>query len=345
MDVSNSLQNAAEEKKRVRKVSGMEKFIFGVLTYNQEKYVLETLESIKYQKLQYGQGIDVELVITDDASKDGTVAIIKRWLVKNEKYFSKVDLIANEQNKGTVANYCTILSKVQNENFKVIAGDDLIGKENLFVQYQGLDNKTLKTYFRVELTDGKVYYREKYLIDFYYHKMHNHKEGYNLKNFRRGRYLHTPSTIFKKDLFVSANCEKHLEGFRIYEDEPTWYSMIRNEKDLKIDFIQQGIVLYRVHNQSISNVPNPVFRGEVRRMKEWYLRDTKGLEKLYTKIRMYNNLPRYFNINIYVEKLNHLKRKWMCKNDPNFRVFKEKIEQQIKEDQKFYDMIFENAKI
>ena len=140
---------------------------------------------------------------------------------------------------------------------------------------------------------------------------------------------------------MSANCEKHLEGFRIYEDEPTWYSMIRNEKDLKIDFVQQGMVLYRVHNQSISNVPNPVFRGEVRRMKEWYLEDTKGLEKFYTKIRMYNNLPRYLNISIYIEKISHLNRKWVCRKDPDFKLFKEKIEQQIKGEQKFYNSIME----
>ena len=221
----------------------MEKFAFGILTYNQEKYILETLESIKYQKIFYGKNWEVNLIITDDASKDATVEVIKEWIQKNEKYFSNIELIANEKNKGTVANYCTILEKVGNRKFKILAGDDLIGKNNLFKEYQDLTDKKLKTYFRIELCDGKIYYREKYLIDFYYHKYHNWRPGYNLKYFRRGRYLHTPSTLYTTNLFEMADCKKNLRDFRIYEDEPTWYSMIRNVDDLEIDFVESGIVL------------------------------------------------------------------------------------------------------
>ena len=88
----------------------MKKFIFGILTYNQEQYVLQTLESIKYQKMQYGVNKDVSLVITDDASKDRTVAVIREWCEKNRQCFDKIELIANESNRGTVANFKTILS-------------------------------------------------------------------------------------------------------------------------------------------------------------------------------------------------------------------------------------------
>ena len=77
----------------------MKKFIFGILTYNQEKYVLETLESIKYQKVQYGANFDVSLIITDDASKDKTVELIRNWCEKNREYFENIDLIANKKIK------------------------------------------------------------------------------------------------------------------------------------------------------------------------------------------------------------------------------------------------------
>ena len=117
----------------------MKQFIFGILTYNQENYVLETLESIKYQKIHYGSDVNVSLVITDDASKDGTVAVMKDWLEKNKTYFDKIDLIANEKNRGTVANFKTILSKVSDEHLKIIAGDDLIGHKNVFAEYETLN--------------------------------------------------------------------------------------------------------------------------------------------------------------------------------------------------------------
>lgn len=321
----------------------MKKFIFGILTYNQENYILETLESIKFQKIQYGADIDVSLVITDDASRDRTVEVMNAWIEKNRAYFDRVEVIANETNKGTVANFCTILSKVEKEGLKILAGDDLIGQANLFAEYEGLKEHQLKTYFRVELCDGRISYREKYLIEFYYHMTHGGGRTYHLKHFRRGRYLHTPSTIYTKQLFVNADCEKNLEGYRLFEDDPMWYSMIKNEKNLEIEFVPRGMVLYRMHNQSVSNVPNPIFRNDQKRLREQYLEETKGLEKLYLLIRIYfSRMPMYLNLSLYIDKMNNLKRKQACKKDPGYQKFKESIDRQIVREQKFYDSIIEN---
>jgi len=318
----------------------MKNFTFGILTYNQENYILETLESIKYQKMYYGNDIEISLIITDDASKDKTVETICKWIERNREHFNNVELIANESNQGTVSNFCTIMRKIESDFFKIIAGDDLIGQKNLFAEYESLNDKKLKTYFRVELCEGKIYYKEKYLIDFYYHMKYGEGREYNLRNFRRGRYLHTPSTIFTKKLFLDADCEKNLEGYKLFEDDPTWYSMIKNEKDLKIEFVPQGIVLYRVHNHSVSNVPNPVFRKDMKRLREQYLGDTKGLEKLYFMIRIITHgMPLYLRPGLYIDKFINEKRKQKCKKDPGYLHFKEKIEQQIKEEQKFYNRI------
>lgn len=318
----------------------MKKFIFGILTYNQEKYVLETLESIKYQKVHYGAEFDVSLVITDDASKDNTVELIRIWCEKNREYFGNIDLIANEKNKGTVANFKTILSKVRDENLKIIAGDDLIAHKNVFAEYETLNDKKLKTYFRIELYEGKIVYREKFLIDFYYHKNYGRGKSYNLKTFRKGKYIHTPSTLYTKQLFVNAECESNLDGYHLFEDDPMWYSMIKNQKDLFIEFVEQGMVLYRVHGQSVSNVPNPIFAKDMKRLREQYLQDTKGLEKLYLIIRMKTNKwPMYINPGMYLDKLININRERIVKKDPGYQVFKEKIEQQIREEQKFYDAI------
>lgn len=323
----------------------MKNFTFGILTYNQEKYILQTLESIKFQKIQYGADIDVSLIITDDASKDRTVEILRTWIAKNRELFDQIDLIANEKNKGTVANFCTILSKADKQGLKIIAGDDLIASRNLFEEYKNLDDKKLKTYFRIELCDGRIYYREKYLIEFYYHKLQERKREYNLKNFRRGRYLHTPSTLYTKQLFVNAECEKNLEGYHLFEDDPMWYSMIKNEKDLEIEFAEQGIVLYRMHNQSVSNVPNPIFKKDLERLREQFFADTKRLEKMHLKLKMLTNAwPMYLNPSNYINKFMNMKRERVCKKDAGYQKFKEKIEQQIIEEQKFYDAIMENIK-
>ena len=318
----------------------MKKFIFGILTYYQENYVLETFESIKYQKIHYGADVNVSLVITDDASKDRTVEVMKVWLEKNKAYFDKIELVANEKNKGTVANFKTILSKVDNENFKIIAGDDLIGHKNIFAQYDTLNDRKLKTYVRVELCEGKIYCKEKFLIDFYYHKKYGTGRNYNIKTFRKGKYVHTPSTLYTKKLFVNTECEKNLEGYQLFEDDPMWYSMIKNEEKLAIEFVQQGMILYRVHNQSVSNAPNPIFAKDMKKLRQQYLKDTKGVEHLYLMIRMKtSDWPLYVNPGLYMDKLMNMKREYICKRDPGYQAFKEKMEEQIKKEQKFYEGI------
>ena len=322
----------------------MRNYVFGILTYNQEQYIIETLESIKFQKIQYGADIEVSLIITDDASKDQTVAVTNAWIEKNREYFANVHVIANEKNQGIVPNFCKIVQMVdaEKEYLKIIAGDDLIGYKNVFTEYETLNDKKLKTYFRIELCEGKISYREKYLIEFYYHMTHGSGRAYNLKYFKRGRYLHTPSTLYTKNLFVNAGVERNLEGYRLYEDDPMWYSMIKNEKDLEIEFVPQGMVLYRMHNQSVSNVPNPIFRKDQKRLREQYLAETKGLEKLYLLIRMHSSkLPMYLNLSLYMDKLVNMKRKAACKKDPGYQQFKENIDRQVAEEQKFYDSIME----
>lgn len=320
----------------------MKKFIFGILTYNQENYILQTLESIRYQKLRYGAEIEVSLIITDDASKDKTVPLISRWIEKNKELFAEVVLIANSSNRGTVANFCAILERVREEELKVIAGDDLIAQTNLFAEYEDLDNHKLKTYFRLELCNGRISYREKYLIEFYYHYIRKRGRNENLKNFRQGRYLHTPSTLYTKQLFVNADCEKNLEGYRLFEDDPMWYSMIKNEKNLEIEFVPKGIVLYRMHDQSVSNVPNPVFRKDLNRFREQYLSETKGFEHLYCWLQIHcKGFPWYFNPCVYIDKLVNIRREQICKKDPGYLTFRKNIESQIIKEQAFYDSIME----
>ena len=50
-----------------------------VLSYNQSRFVLETLESVKAQTYKATQ-----LIIVDDCSSDDSVAIIERWLQENK---------------------------------------------------------------------------------------------------------------------------------------------------------------------------------------------------------------------------------------------------------------------
>ena len=64
-----------------------------VITYNSAKYVLETLESARYQTYQ-----NIELIVSDDCSVDNTVEICNNWIKKNSNRFARVELITVNKN-------------------------------------------------------------------------------------------------------------------------------------------------------------------------------------------------------------------------------------------------------
>ena len=131
--------------------------------------------------------------------------------------------------------------------------------------------------------------------------------------------------------------EENLEGYKLFEDDHMWYSMMKNEKDLAIDFMEHGIVLYRMHQQSVSNVPNPIFREDLKRLREQFMIDTHGVEKFYLKLKNFTNKwPMYVNPNAYINKIVNMKRKRVVEQYPGYQEFKQQIEQQIKDEQKFY---------
>ena len=70
-----------------------------VITYNSAEYVLETLESAKIQTYQ-----NIELIVSDDCSKDDTVRICREWLEQNGERFVRTDLVMSNKNTGVPAN-------------------------------------------------------------------------------------------------------------------------------------------------------------------------------------------------------------------------------------------------
>ena len=110
----------------------MQEFTFGMLTYNQEDYVIEHLESIKYQILNFGKDVKAYFVLSDDASKDNTVKYVEMWTEANKDLFAGIKIVAKKNNAGIVQNFLTMLNNIHTSHYKILAGDDLYYKNNLF---------------------------------------------------------------------------------------------------------------------------------------------------------------------------------------------------------------------
>jgi glycosyltransferase involved in cell wall biosynthesis len=88
-----------------------------VLSYNQSRFVLETLESVKAQTYKA-----IQLTIVDDCSSDDSVATIDRWLHEN-----RIDctFICHKKNEGICKSLNDALAVSSAKYVSMVASDDV----------------------------------------------------------------------------------------------------------------------------------------------------------------------------------------------------------------------------
>jgi glycosyltransferase involved in cell wall biosynthesis len=87
-----------------------------VTTYNHARYVDEALESLRAQTSR-----DFEVIITDDASPDGTADVIAAWLARTG---FPAQFIRNAENRGICANRNAALARTSGAFVCSLSGDD-----------------------------------------------------------------------------------------------------------------------------------------------------------------------------------------------------------------------------
>ncbi|SFO24842.1 Glycosyl transferase family 2 [Pseudobutyrivibrio sp. UC1225] len=113
---------------------GNKKVSIVVATYNQEKYIRKTLESIVSQKADF----EFEAIVGDDCSTDGNAEIIREFA---EKYPDIIVPVFREKNLGMTGNTLDIMMRAQGEYIAFIEGDDYwLDEKKLQKQVDFLDS-------------------------------------------------------------------------------------------------------------------------------------------------------------------------------------------------------------
>ena len=87
--------------------------------YNHEKYIEECIRSIMAQTYQ-----NIELLVIDDGSKDGTFEILKALKPECEKRFVRV-VFETQENQGTRVTLNRLIDLAQGQYIYMIASDDM----------------------------------------------------------------------------------------------------------------------------------------------------------------------------------------------------------------------------
>ncbi len=139
--------------------------------YNAERYLEEALESLLNQTFE-----DFELIISDNASTDGTAEICHEFANRDKR----IRYVRNPRNLGAARNYNRVFELATGRYFKWAAGDDVCAPEFLRKCIQVLDR----------YQDVVLCYAKTKLLDEQGRISRHYEDGLNLVSYSpSGRFL------------------------------------------------------------------------------------------------------------------------------------------------------------
>ena len=129
----------------------------GVASYNNGRYIYETLESIRAQTYQH-----IELIIIDDCSVDNSVQVIQGWMHDYPEL--NVRFIRHLRNRGVCAVCNAIVAQAKGEYLTMVGSDDVYLPRKVEQQIE---------LFRGLSADYCLVYSDMYIIDEYGNEARN----------------------------------------------------------------------------------------------------------------------------------------------------------------------------
>lgn len=259
-----------------------------VITYNSSKTILDTLDSIAAQSYP-----NIELIVTDDASKDNTVSVVEAWMAEHAGLLKRVELVTSVANSGVTANVNRGVRASRGEWIKMIAGDDML-MPNAIERFVAVASEKKGDFFfaRMELFHNdleedvsvhrKAFYEEAYHI---LRRKLGADDQYNILRYSNN-FCPAPASFFSRAAF------DNIGGFDLSiamaEDFPLWLKA--TEKGYLLHFIDEPLVKYRVGAGSVQR--SACFSVTKRLIKYKYLLKTfdYGICDKVTQLHGYDSL-------------------------------------------------------
>lgn len=229
-----------------------------VTSYNSAAYIIETLESVYNQTYQ-----EIELLISDDFSKDDTVKKVEEWIAQDrvKNRFSRIELITVPHNTGVSANCNRCISHSQSDWIKLIAGDDILLpnciEDNM--RFVSENPEAHIIFSQVKLYEDT--FEEKNYIksiprqypDNLMHSSFAAEDQFKILLIG-DRIQYTPSYFFNRKAIQKVG--GYDETNRLVEDYPMWLKLTRSGE--KLNYFHTETVGYRMHSKANNNTGQDV---------------------------------------------------------------------------------------
>jgi glycosyltransferase involved in cell wall biosynthesis len=205
-----------------------------IITYNQKEYLRECIESVLAQDYP-----NIEIVIGDDASTDGTQEMLKEY---EKKYSGKFKLILSEKNEGITKNQNKVLTLCKGKYIAWMGGDDLMlhGKIRTQIEYMENNPNCAICYHNLEVFDsdtGKILN--------YYNSLKNSYEGDIRVVIKYGTFNGACSNVVRRE--KSAIFDETLP---VASDWLYWIDTLSTGGTIK--YIDKVLGKYRRHSNNIT---------------------------------------------------------------------------------------------
>ncbi len=193
--------------------------------YNGEKYIKEQIDSILPQL-----GLEDELIISDDGSKDNTLEIIGSYKDKRIK-------LLHSNGKNIIKNFENALQHANGAYIFLSDQDDIWHEDKVKVSVKHLEEYDLVfselEVFSEDINNTKRFYQDK-----------GRKTGI-LKNIIKNHYIGA-TMAFRRDILMRAL--PFPKGIYMHD---IWLAMIAEIKG-KTFFIEEPLIYYRRHSENAS---------------------------------------------------------------------------------------------
>lgn len=256
---------------------GIEKYIVSVIivTYNQEKWIRQALDSVVKQKTTY----PFEVIVGNDCSSDATAKICSEYSEK----FPNVILLDRKKNIGCVPNWADCIQHTRGKYIMMLDGDDFWNNE---------DKVQIEVDYMESHPECVILHTDNDLFD-----IRSKVTKSNLKSTRgidvpQGNiqdeifhglaHIATNSVCFRRDVFENhVPISKYIELGLLGADYPTWVILSAYGE---VNYLPISTYVYRIGQESLTSRVN----------YDW-LRHRYATEKKQAKwlMEMFPNLGTY----------------------------------------------------
>lgn len=248
--------------------------------YNVENYVSQTLETIIRQTYH-----NMEIIIVNDGSTDGTEKIIQEYAKKDNRI-----IIFNQINKGLSAARNSGLKIAKGEYLCIFDADDIMMPEKIELQFNLLEDNPLG-----DFVYSKVLYFTTGVDDVYIRDLStpNGATAVYKTLLRYGNFISPNSVFFKRSVFEKFG--GFDENLRSSEDFDYWLHLAQN--DVNILHLDKYLTLCRGRKDSLTSDSVTMYSSVISVFEKHIFKSkNKFLSKIMYPQYIKNKLLFYFSI-------------------------------------------------